>query len=109
MLSIVPRLRALVATGGAAHVSKDEYWRLTDVFAEAMMLKGLMMSSHDEYEHAWVQSGAEIDAERMQQPHESDRPGKVKFCVCPAVWVKEPKKGECISICKAEVLPMKSI
>jgi hypothetical protein len=72
------------------------------------MLKGLVLSSHDDYEYEWVQSGMEIDTQRMQQPHESDRPGKVKFCVCPAVWFKESKKGECISVCKADILPMTS-
>ena len=50
----------------------------------------------------------EIDTQRMQQPHESDRPGMVKFCVYLAIRFKEPKEGECISVCKADILPMTS-
>ena len=50
----------------------------------------------------------EIDTQRMQQPHESDRPGMVKFCVYLAVRFKESKEGECISVCKADILPMTS-
>ena len=113
MATIEPQLRALGAGRTLSYVASSEFWKtkvddLTEIFTEAIALSGLLRSCPHHYEHAWFHFGAEIDTTVMEQPHESDRAGKVKFCACPAVFFRDGKDGEHIVVCKADVLRLRN-
>lgn len=109
MLAIEPQLRALGATSSSKQFWQTKASHIADIFAEVLVLKGLMRPYSHYYDHRYIHSGAEIDLEVMQQPHGSDRPGLVKFCTCPAIWLKEAEDGEFVNVCKADILPAKEV
>ena len=107
MMTIEPQLRALGVTRSSKQFWEAKAGNIADIFAGALLLKGLMRSCFHCYEHRWIHSGMMIDPQVMKQPHGSDRPGLVKFCVCPAIWLKESDDAELVDVCKADILPAK--
>ena len=110
MLTIAPQLHALQVMDADGNHTEDRLWRervndIASILADALMLNGLMASSPDQYEHSWFQGGTRIDTLAMSQPHRCDLPGVVKYCLCPAIWLRGADNGERITVCKADVIP----
>ena len=109
-LTIAPQLHALQVMGADGNHNEDRIWRervndLASIFADALMLNGVMASSPDQYEHSSVQGDTRIDTLAMIQPHRCGLPGVVKYCLCPAIWLRGADNGKRITVCKADVIP----
>lgn len=110
MATVQPQLSVLGASGTPFDEDVDILWKtrvkeISNIYVEALMLKGLLMTSPYRCASTWIQSGTPINMQDMEQPYESDRHGMVKFCTCPAVWMEETHATEQMHECMQGIYP----
>lgn len=108
MLSIDPQICVLGAIKVTTGQTPKDFWQqrhrdLTNIFLQALILKGQIEAAPDYYICKWVESSRALDRAAMEEVNESDGLQVVRWCVSPMVMTRRTKEKDWEVACPAKV------
>lgn len=93
--SMKQQLQLLGATEVVKPEDKKGFWtgvasQLDDIFKAAFMIKGLISTSRQDFDHKWFISGTEMMPEITEGMVVGNVLTRVMFCQTPAIWMLKP-------------------
>lgn len=87
---------------------EDLTYQLGDILQEALVIRGLISTSREVYDHQWFPNGSKMLPKITKGMVAGEVLTKVMFCQTPAIWIKKREQDQWELACPAYVWHTKS-